>query len=143
MIILKDLPDRFGVIPELIEPSPWTGVIPTDEHLLEMYKLMIAEEGIGLAAPQIGIRNRYFVMHEGLYPDRFVVNPKIIGVSGAAWDVEACLSFPGRHFMVCRPTGVLFSTQNGKGTLEDWAARVFMHEYDHLDGKVLTDHQEI
>ncbi|MED9970970.1 MAG: peptide deformylase [Ruminococcus sp.] len=106
----------------------------------DMAETMRAANGVGLAAPQVGILRRVVVIDvgEGLIE---LVNPKIIAFSGEQEGSEGCLSFPGQWGIVKRPNYVKVKAQNRSGeefTVEgrELLARAFCHELDHLDGIV-------
>lgn len=110
----------------------------------EMLAFMRKENGIGLAAPQIGIAKRLFVMEtEGTI--RACFNPEIVNQDANLTDyTEGCLSFPGESFTIKRPESVQVRYQNLQGqvieeTLTGLTARCFQHEYDHLDGITMHD----
>lgn len=99
--------------------------------------------GVGLAAPQVGVLKRIFIVDIGINDEENMVefiNPVIIKAKGKNDKyIEGCLSFPGRSFKVTRPHKVVIQAQNLKGETfemqaEDFIARAFMHENDHLDG---------
>ena len=105
----------------------------------QMRRFMRQQNGIGLAAPQIGISRRVFVMEiQGWQRDCF--NPEITGSSGNFTDFdEGCLSFPGEHCIIMRPEWVDVKYQDPKGhwhseRFSGLLARCFQHELDHLDG---------
>lgn len=121
----------------------------------EMKKLMQKKDGLGLAAPQIGIGERFFVIQlfrkneEGKYEFlKFleVINPKIIEKSKETeMDEEGCLSLPKVFDNVSRPKKIIasfFDLNNKDKTLklEGMNARVFQHEYDHLEGILFIDY---
>lgn len=124
---------------------PVTALTPELCSLLdEMVPFMRENRGVGLAAPQIGEPFRYFVMDAG---DRVrkVINPEILasGTSTAEME-EGCLSIPGVHKRVKRPKRISVRYQNESGEtveeeLKEYAARVFQHEYDHLNGILFVD----
>ncbi|HCA05438.1 MAG TPA: peptide deformylase [Ruminococcaceae bacterium] len=106
----------------------------------DMAETMRHANGVGLAAPQVGILRRVVVIDvgEGLIE---LVNPKIIAFSGKQEGSEGCLSFPGQWGLVKRPNYVKVSAQDRRGnefTIEgkELLARAFCHEIDHLDGIV-------
>lgn len=109
----------------------------------DMLKIMFENNGIGLAAPQIGLDKRIFVM--GNPVQSFVcVNPKILSGQGDIKAQEGCLSFPGLWLHVNRYETVQVSYHDllGKQHEREFSglmARVFQHEYDHLDGVCFTD----
>lgn len=104
----------------------------------DMLKLMFEYNGIGLAAPQIGINKRIFVM--GNPTQSYIcVNPEIVSGSGTVKEQEGCLSFPGLWLHVNRYETVQVKYQDILGKPHErefsgMAARVFQHEYDHLNG---------
>ena len=108
------------------------------ELVRAMTKVMFENNGIGLAAPQVGIQKRLFIM--GNDQKLFVcINPEIVSVDGTERDVEGCLSFPNLWMRVKRhkTINVKYQMLNGQiteATLEGLAGRVFQHELDHLDG---------
>jgi peptide deformylase len=113
-----------------------------------MYETMDFEEGIGLAAPQVGVRKRLFTfdLHEGDGP-RVVINPEIVEREGEVVSEEGCLSVPGYHFEVVRSERVTMRGLDLEGdevVLEgdDLLARMIQHEIDHLDGVLLLDRVE-
>lgn len=118
-----------------------------DEKILElledMAETMYQEDGVGLAAPQIGILKRLVVIDvgEGLIK---LINPVIIEASGEQQGIEGCLSVPGVLGEVIRPQKVRIGAQNEKGEYielegEDLLARAFCHELDHLEGILFID----
>eukprot|EP00579_Thalassiosira_antarctica_P001575 CAMPEP_0201869998 /NCGR_PEP_ID=MMETSP0902-20130614/3286_1 /ASSEMBLY_ACC=CAM_ASM_000551 /TAXON_ID=420261 /ORGANISM="Thalassiosira antarctica, Strain CCMP982" /LENGTH=256 /DNA_ID=CAMNT_0048395567 /DNA_START=107 /DNA_END=877 /DNA_ORIENTATION=+ len=116
----------------------------------EMFLVMYATQGVGLAAPQVGINKRLMVYNESGDPKKWMqesimVNPKIVEFSEAKeWDEEGCLSFPDMGGDVERSKWIKVEAQNLKGKtvkkkFRGWEARIFQHEYDHLDGMVYID----
>lgn len=109
----------------------------------DMAETMYKAEGVGLAAPQIGILRRYCVIDVG---DGIIelVNPVIESMSGKQQGEEGCLSIPGRYESVTRPMKVTVRAQDRNGnnfkiTAEGFKARAFCHEIDHLDGILYID----
>ena len=104
----------------------------------EMLLLMHASEGIGLAAPQVGINKRLMVFQTTFEKEMVLVNPKIVSQSSETEsEEEGCLSFPQINGDVNRSTSieVEYQTETGEKFLQKFAgleARVFQHEYDHL-----------
>ena len=104
--------------------------------------------GVGLAAPQVGILRRAFIMI--LEEDGDVieaVNPEIVKTSGKVRDVEGCLSVPNQWGYVTRPKTVVLRAYNRKGEqyelkLKDLGARCACHENDHLDGHLFLEKVE-
>jgi peptide deformylase len=110
-----------------------------------MYDTMDLEEGVGLAAPQVGVRKRLFTydLHEGDGPG-VVINPEIVEREGEILSEEGCLSVPGYKFEVVRAERVTMRGLDLDGdeiVLEggDLLARMIQHEIDHLDGLLLLD----
>jgi len=115
------------------------------KFLDDMFESMYAAKGVGLAAPQIGIGKKIAVIDvsNGERPeDKLVlINPKIMKVEGKQVGEEGCLSIPGFREQVRRGKRVTVRAQNAKGeefemTGEDLLARAFLHETDHLYGKL-------
>lgn len=106
----------------------------------DMADTMYDANGVGLAAPQIGVLRRVVVIDcgDGLME---LINPEILETEGEVGEMEACLSFPGQQGYVVRPEKVTLKAQDRNGDTviyvgEDLLARAFMHETDHLDGRV-------
>lgn len=115
----------------------------------DMFESMYAARGVGLAAPQIGISRRIAVIDcsgNEDQPERIVlINPEIISVDGLQTGEEGCLSIPGFREQVTRAQQVTVRAQNVKGEWfemmgEDLLARAFLHETDHLNGKLYINH---
>ena len=113
----------------------------------DMTETMRAADGVGLAAPQVGILRRIVVIEveEGNVLE--LINPKIIATAGEQVGAEGCLSVPGRRGVVKRPKHVTVRAMNRHGEVvdisgSDLLARAFCHELDHLDGKLYTDRAE-
>lgn len=114
----------------------------------EMFEVMRKAGGVGLAAPQVGISKRFFVMDvpddEGRSNPLALINPEIISVEGEQVGDEGCLSFPGLFQVVRRDMRVVVKAQDVYGDeiehdLTDLAARCVLHETDHCDGIVFLD----
>jgi peptide deformylase len=109
----------------------------------DMYETMQKAEGVGLAAPQVGILKRVVVIDIG--DERIdLVNPQIIETSGEQEGIEGCLSFPKLYGVVKRPNKVKIKAQDRNGNWfekegTELLARAFCHECDHLDGHVFTE----
>ncbi len=109
-----------------------------------MTETMRAADGVGLAAPQVGILRRIVVIETEPGNVIELINPKIIASAGEQEGSEGCLSLPGQFGIVRRPRYVTVRAMNRHGeTVEirgsDLLARAFCHELDHLDGKVFID----
>lgn len=121
-----------------------------DESLAElakrMFEIMRANRGVGLAAPQVGITRRMFVCNPTGEPgdDHVYVNPVLTELTGAVEGEEGCLSLPELHVMVRRAKRCHMQAQDVNGQpieaeAEDLLARIWQHETDHLDGRLLLD----
>jgi peptide deformylase len=110
-----------------------------------MYDTMEVEEGVGLAAPQVGVRKRIFTydLHDGDGPG-VVINPEIVESSGEVISDEGCLSVPGFRFEIVRAERVAMRGLDLDGDEimlegDELLARMIQHEIDHLDGVLLLD----
>jgi peptide deformylase len=115
----------------------------------DMFDTMYAAPGVGLAAPQVGVLKRIFVMDcsSGKDPKQKIafINPVITSTEGEQSGDEGCLSFPGIYFDVKRARRVIARAFNVNGeefTIDalDLAARCIAHETDHLDGELFIDY---
>lgn len=108
-----------------------------------MIETMYSADGVGLAAPQVGVRKRLFVWDLGDGP-RTIVNPQIVESDGEwAYD-EGCLSVPGLSWEIVRPKQVHVIGRDLDGNevsveADEMEARLFQHELDHLDGTLLIE----
>jgi peptide deformylase len=123
--IVNEIDDRIKVL--------------VDDMIDTMYK----EEGVGLAAPQVGILKQVVVIDVGDGPIK-LINPEIIEKEGECIDIEGCLSVPGENGNVSRPkrVKVRYTDLNGnEQTIEgtDLLARALCHEIDHLNGILFID----
>lgn len=130
--ILRKISKKVDVIDERI----WT-------LLDDMKDTMYAAEGVGLAAPQVGVLRRIAIVDVG---DGLIelINPVIVFEGGAQIDEEGCLSLPGKAGCVRRPKKVIVRAVDRKGntfeiTGSDLLARALCHEIDHLNGVLFTD----
>ncbi len=110
----------------------------------DMIETMRAANGVGLAAPQVGILRRIAVVETEPGEVFELINPKIIATAGEEEGAEGCLSVPGRYGLVKRPLHVTVRAMNRAGeefeiTVHDFQARAFCHEIDHLDGHLYID----
>src|SRR3954454_15655451 len=119
------------------------------KFLADMFESMYAAKGVGLAAPQIGIARKIAVIDcsNGENPDEklVLINPKILHVEGKQVGEEGCLSIPGFREQVRRGKRVTVRAQDARGeefemTGEDLLARAFLHETDHLYGRLYITH---
>lgn len=115
----------------------------------DMFESMYAAHGVGLAAPQIGVSRRIAVIDITFKEDPtqkiVLVNPEIVCTEGKQVGTEGCLSIPDFREKVGRPHRVTVHAQDLDGkwfemTAEDLLARAFMHETDHLNGKLFITH---
>ncbi|MCT8976881.1 peptide deformylase [Clostridium sp. CX1] len=111
--------------------------------LRDMEETMYAADGVGLAAPQVGVLKRVVVIDVGQGIIK-LINPEIIETEGSEIDTEGCLSVPGEQGEVERPYKVKVRALNEKGEEieiegEGLLARAFCHEIDHLDGVLFVD----
>jgi peptide deformylase len=119
------------------------------KFLEDMFESMYAAKGVGLAAPQIGFSRKIAVIDcsngENEEEKLVLINPRILKVDGRQVGEEGCLSIPGFREQVRRGRRVTVQAQNAKGeefemTGEDLLARAFLHETDHLQGKLYITH---
>lgn len=123
----------------------------TERIVSDMFETMYDAGGVGLAAPQVGLSKRFFVMdvpEEGQSNKLAFINPEIISVEGEQIGDEGCLSFPGLYQVVKREMRVIVRAQDIKGDtfeldLKDLAARCVLHETDHCDGIVFLDRMTV
>ncbi len=115
----------------------------------DMFESMYAAKGVGLAAPQIGISKRIAVIDvsSGEDPEKklVLINPEIIATEGTQTSEEGCLSIPTFREPVTRPLRVTVRAHDATGkefeqTGEDLLARAFLHETDHLNGRMYISH---
>lgn len=138
---IKKYPDP--VLKKISEP-----VTVFDESLAKFVKDLFASmrvhDGVGLAAPQVGVLKKIAVVeYEG--KSYVLINPKVIDQKGIQEGEEGCLSFPGIYANVVRPQWVKIETHDLNGNIqtyegEGYTARAFLHEMDHLSGKLFIDY---
>lgn len=139
--------------PSLREPSKEVHKISKKitDLVRDLFDTMYAQNGVGLAAPQIGVNLRVFVIDASTKEDPLepmvFINPKIIKKSGAIISNEGCLSFPEAYTDVVRYKDVMVKALNSQGKpfvmeVKDGTllARAIQHENDHLDGILFIDH---
>lgn len=112
--------------------------------LEDMAETMQHENGVGLAAPQVGVLRRAVVIDGGERGIIKLVNPEVIAFEGSQIGEEGCLSIPGRSENVERPKNVTVKALNENGeeiiiSGENLTARAFCHEIDHLNGVLFID----
>lgn len=122
-------------------------ITAVDERIKElagdMIETMYDADGVGLAAPQVGILKRMVVIDVGEGPI-VMINPEILSMSGSQTGQEGCLSVPGKAGMVTRPMKVkakAFDLDMNEYIIEgeEFLARAICHELDHLDGGLYID----
>ncbi len=142
--------------PVLHTPAAAVGEI-TDalrELVADMFETMTAAPGVGLAAPQVGVNARIFVYHftddddvqwrgVAVNPD-LLISPVPLGEADEIDESEGCLSVPGERFPLRRADRALLRATDLDGTpfeidAHGWLARIFQHEFDHLNGILYTD----
>ncbi|MCF7936788.1 MAG: peptide deformylase [Synergistales bacterium] len=143
----------MAVLPLKIYPDPVLRAENAEEEgfgeelaafLEDMWESMYAHDGVGLAAPQIGVSRRIAVVE--VKGERFVlIDPEVREQSGEIVAEEGCLSFPGIFEDIARPAQVVVATRDPDGTerridAEGFLARALMHEIDHLNGTLIIDH---
>lgn len=132
------------------EPVEGVESAETQGLISDLIKGMYMLGGVGLSAIQCGEPRRIFVMDVNAKLNeepklQTFVNPEILGVEGAVRLREGCLSFPTAFAEVTRPARVHVRALTRKGIsfeqwLEGWEARVFLHEFDHIEGRLMIDH---
>ena len=148
----------MAILPIRIYPDPvlrakCRDVTEFDDKLrktaADMIQTMHAAPGVGLAAPQVGLDFRLAVIDLSVGEDPkqvyVIVNPEVVAREGSESAEEGCLSLPGITDKVERPTLVTVRAQDLEGKpieirAEDWLARAFCHEIDHLNGILFPDH---
>ena len=110
----------------------------------DMADTLVEANGVGLAAPQVGILRRVVIVDTGEDGIVEMVNPKLIEKSGEQTGSEGCLSVPGEYGIVTRPMYAKVRAQDRFGDWfeiegEELMARAFCHELDHLDGHIYTE----
>ena len=146
-MILQLTPNTHPILHERVKPCS------KDLNRREMSRIlkenMIHYEGVGLSANQIGIGERVFIMMLNMETEETITcfNPRIIKrYDDNVWCEEGCLSFPDEIINVERPDRIVvkYEDEDGKDhkiKLSGMAARVFLHEFDHLEGIVFTQRQ--
>ena len=139
-MILKLIPNTHPILHEKMKPCS------EDLDRREMSRIlkenMVHYEGVGLSANQIGISERVFVMILHMETEEIITcfNPRIIkSYNDCGWFEEGCLSFPDEIINVNRPNRIVVKYEDEdkkehKIKLDGFAARVFQHEFDHLEG---------
>ena len=139
---------KVKIYPDSALKMPSVDVELFDENLAAFVKklreTMEAHEGVGLAAPQVGVLKKIaLIEHESaLY---VLINPRLLKQEGMQEGDEGCLSFPGIYAPVKRPLRVSIAARDTDGAeliydVEGFLARAFLHEMDHLDGKLFIEY---
>lgn len=145
----------MAILPVKIYPDPVLKqkAVPVSDFGSKMQKLfedmietMYEEDGVGIAAPQVGVSQRIFIACPTVKKgeEYVVVNPQVYEVSGRQVGVEGCLSVPGVSGEVARAKMVKIKYQDRYGKpqdieAKDFFARIIQHEIDHLDGMLFVD----
>jgi peptide deformylase len=124
-------------------------ITPEIDRLIDdMIETMYAAPGVGLAAPQVGVPLRLFVVDLSVGRDpnglMIMINPEFVEIDGVQLEEEGCLSVPGFNATVVRPSRVVVKSLDRRGAEQrtegtGLLARAFQHELDHLDGTVFVD----
>lgn len=150
------LPIRISGEPVLHEPAAEVTVFDHDLRTLvaDMTETMAAAPGVGLAAPQVGVPLRLFVFawtdadevrHEGTAINPVLwISPVPTGEPDEDEESEGCLSFPGERFALRRAEHAILQAVDENGEpfeihADGWLARIFQHEFDHLNGVLYVD----
>lgn len=134
--------------PNKVLETPCSTVTKFDKDLAvlldDMHETMVEADGVGIAAPQVGVLQRVAIVdfQEGQDPIE-MINPQLALFEGAETDIEGCLSFPGIFGEVERHGRIKIKAQERDGTwyeleAEGYEARAILHEMDHLDGVLFT-----
>ena len=146
-MILKLTPNTHPILHEKVKPC--SDNLDRREISRILKENMFHYEGIGLSANQIGISERVFIMMLNIETEDTITcfNPRIIKrYNDDVWCEEGCLSFPDEIINVKRPDRIIVKYEDEdkkdhKIKLSGMAARVFLHEFDHLEGIVFTERQ--
>lgn len=153
------LPIRITGEPVLHSPAAPVETIDAELHALveDMFETMAAAPGVGLAAPQVGVDRRVFVYdwtdEDDVHWRGVAINPELLisplelGELDDDLESEGCLSVPGERFPLRRAQRALLRATGLDGEpfeidAHGWLARIFQHEYDHLDGVLYVDRLE-
>lgn len=145
MIEMKLIPEDSEMLLQKCEPFDFQNPPHNpEEFAIELYNTMVKNDGLGLSACQVGYPYRVFAMRTNSENPLVLFNPKIVDTSDKFVSMkEGCLSFPLLYLNVKRPDYVRIRYQEFTGqTITDvfigMSARIVLHEYDHLEGKVFT-----
>ena len=146
-MILQLTPNTHPILHERVKPCSKDLDRPEMSHILK--ENMVHYGGVGLSANQIGIGERVFIMVLNMETEETITcfNPRIIKrYDDNVWCEEGCLSFPDEIINVERPDRIIVKYEDEdkkdhKIKLSGMAARIFLHEFDHLEGIVFTERQ--
>ena len=146
-MILKLIPNTHPILHERVKPCSKN--LDRREMSRILKENMMHYEGVGLSANQIGIGERVFIMMLNMETEETITcfNPRIIKrYDDNVWCEEGCLSFPDKLINIQRPDRIIVKYEDEdkkdhKIKLSGMAARVFLHEFDHLEGIVFTERQ--
>ena len=146
-MILQLTPNTHPILHERVKPC--SKDLDRSEMSRILKENMMHYEGVGLSANQIGIGERVFIMMLNMETEETITcfNPRIIKrYDDNVWCEEGCLSFPDEIINVKRPDRIIVKYEDEdkkdhKIKLSGMAARVFLHEFDHLEGIVFTERQ--
>ena len=146
-MILQLTPNTHPILHERVKPCSKDLNRPEMSRILK--ENMLHYEGVGLSANQIGISERVFIMMLNMETEETITcfNPRIIKrYEDDVWCEEGCLSFPDEIINIQRPDRIVVKYEDEdkkdhKIKLSGMAARVFLHEFDHLEGIVFTQRQ--
>lgn len=141
------VPEDSDFLKQVVPPFDFTNPpIDPGKLVIDLLDILYSESAVGLAANQVGLSYRMFVMY---MPDtgltRACFNPEVVSVSDATHrETEGCLSFPALWLPVKRPVRIEARYQDSTGklvneTFENYAARCYLHETDHLNGIRFVD----
>jgi len=125
----------------------WTPEL--DQLVADLFETTYAEDGVGIAAPQVGVNLNIAVVDISCGADPasriLLINPEVIRSEGSQVGPEGCLSIPGIHEVLERPKKVWIKTRTREGEWvelegEDFLARAFCHEIDHLRGRLFVEY---
>ena len=146
-MILQLTPNTHPILHERVKPCSKDLNRPEMSRILK--ENMLHYEGVGLSANQIGIGERVFIMMLNMETEETITcfNPRIIKrYEDDVWCEEGCLSFPDEIINIQRPNRIIVKYEDEdkkdhKIKLSGMAARVFLHEFDHLEGIVFTERE--
>lgn len=121
-----------------------------DQKLIQDMWTTVKDQGVGLAAPQVGVSKQICIIHladsesGAQAKDIVMINPRLLLQSETEnLMVEGCLSFPGEYYKIWRPAHIVVAYQDEQGRTRklragEWLSRVIQHEVDHLNGRIFT-----